>query len=149
MSTTALAPQRLAISTATRVVPYLTPEEVYQAAEAAKKGVRGDRDYLLVLLLFQTGLRVSQAVALTPRHVTQFEGKPVLQVLGKGRKPRLVSCPDRLALELQAHAFRHKLNLDDRFFRINRKRAWQIIKAAVLLIGSISWLRLRRCGGQS
>lgn len=112
------------------MVPYLTPEEIYQLSEAAKRSLRGDRDRLLILLLFQTGLRVSEALALTPRHVVQFEGKPVLQVLGKGRKPRLVSCPEGLALELRAYAYTHKLNLDDRFFKINRKRAWQIVKAA-------------------
>lgn len=53
----------------------------------------------------------------------------MLQVLGKGKKSRLVSCPERLAEQLQAYAFRHKLSLDDRFFKRNRKRAWQIIKS--------------------
>lgn len=121
---------KLALSRAARVVSYLTAEEIYQIAEAAERSLKGDRDYLLILLLFQTGLRISEALALTPRHITQFEGRPVLQVLGKGRKPRLVSCPERLALELRSYAYTHKLNLDDRFFKINRKRAWQITKAA-------------------
>ncbi len=132
----ALVPREKAqVSRAMRIVPYLTPEEVYQLADAAKQGRREERDHLLILLLFQTGLRVSEALSLTPRDLRQFEGRPALSVLGKGRKPRLVACPERLALELQAYAYRYQIALDDRLFKINRRRAWQIIKEAAIKAG--------------
>jgi integrase/recombinase XerD len=42
----------------------------------------------------------------------------------------LVACPDELFHRLKNHAFDRKLGLDDRIFRINRKRGWQIVKEA-------------------
>jgi integrase/recombinase XerD len=54
----------------------------------------------------------------------------VLYIEGKGKKPRLVACPDALAHRLKSFAFDKQLGLDARLFRINRKRAWQILKAA-------------------
>ena len=50
--------------------------------------------------------------------------------MGKGRKPRMVACPERLAEKLQAYAYKKKLDPKDRFFPIDRTRAWQIIKGA-------------------
>ena len=54
-SPTALATRpHYAISRATRTVRYLTPEEAHQLADAAAQGRKGNRDRLLILLLFQT-----------------------------------------------------------------------------------------------
>ncbi len=47
---------------ALRIVPCLTPEEVQQLC-AACRGRRRDRDALLILVLFQTGLRISEALS--------------------------------------------------------------------------------------
>lgn len=96
-------------------------------AEAAAKGRRGERDALLIRMLFETGLRISEALSITLAHLQQFEGQPVLMILGKGGKPRMVACPKTLAESLQAYAFRHGLQVADRVFPINRKRAHQII----------------------
>jgi integrase len=82
------------------------------------------------LLIFQTGLRISEALSLTPVKISQFEGKPVIDVIGKGKKPRLVSCPESLAKKLMTYAYHKKLNSQDRFFPFNRIRGWQIINEA-------------------
>ena len=58
---------------ATSIVPYLTPEEVYRMADAALDSRNGECDKLLILLLFETGLRVSEALSLTPRLIGQSE----------------------------------------------------------------------------
>lgn len=123
-----LVPRHLAL------VPYLTPEEVRQLA-AACQGRHRVRDALLIDTLFQTGLRISEALALTPRHLGTLHGRPVLTVRGKGGKPRLVACPELLAARLKCYAYDQGLGLDDRFFPIGRKRGWQIVKAAAARAG--------------
>ena len=74
---------KMSLTRATGIVPYLTPDEVYRIADAAskdKKGANGERDKLLIMLLFETGLRVSEALSLTPRLIGQQDGKPVLYI---------------------------------------------------------------------
>ena len=75
------------------IVPYLTPEEVTQMGQACQ-GRHQARDELLILTLFQTGLRISEALSITPRKIGSFAGGGVLHIDGKGQKPRLVACPD-------------------------------------------------------
>ncbi len=132
MSTKAIVPQsKMGLQRATSIVPYLTPAEVFMMADAAAENRNGQRDKLMILLLFETGLRVSEAVSLTPRQIGQSEGKPVIYLKkGKGRKPRLVACPEDLAHRIRSYAYSAEIGIDDRIFPINRKRAWQIVKEA-------------------
>jgi len=51
------------------------PEEVYQMAEVASDGRNSERSKLLILLLFETSLRVSEELSLTPRLFGQHKGK--------------------------------------------------------------------------
>jgi integrase/recombinase XerD len=108
---------------------------VRRLAEAAREGRKGERDELLIQVLFQTGLRISEALTLTPAKIRLFDGKPALEIKGKRGKPRLVACPQRLCEQLQAYAYRKGLKKEDRFFNINRKRAWQIISEAGKRVG--------------
>lgn len=130
MKNKAIIPYQTAITRAMGVISYLTPEEVLQLTQAASSTRNGERDALLIKLLFQTGLRISEALSLTPQKLGKFEGRPALEVLGKGKKTRMVACPGHLAEGLQAYAYRKQLNNQDRFFPINRIRAFQIIKQA-------------------
>lgn len=114
----------------THIVPYLIPEEVYRIVNVAKEGIKGDRNSLLIKTLFETGLRISEALSITPRMIGEYEGHAVLYIKGKGKKLQMVACPDGLAHQLTSHAYTKKLGLDDRIFKINRKRAWQIVKEA-------------------
>jgi integrase/recombinase XerD len=113
-----------------RAVSYLLPDEVQKLAGEARRSRNGERDFLFILILFQTGLRISEALSLTPAKVIQFDGKPVFDIIGKGRKPRLVSCPEGLAKRLSAFAYRTKLGPQDQFFPFKRIRGWQIVKQA-------------------
>jgi integrase len=126
----ALVPSHTALTRAHTIVPYLTPEDVAKLIDAAASARNGGRDGLLIRLLFETGLRISEALPLTLQHLERFEGQPVLRILGKGRKPRLVACPRPLAESLQAYAWRKHLTSTDRIFPVNRKRAHQIISEA-------------------
>lgn len=117
-------------------LPYLPPEEIYILADAAREGRRGERDRLLVLVMFMSGLRVSEALSLRSQNISRLPNeKAVFDILGKGGKPRTVPCPAQLADGLQAYAYRHHLSASDRFFPIGRQRAWQIVKAAAKRAG--------------
>jgi len=117
---------------ALRLVPYLTPEEVRRLCQGCQ-GRHRERDVLLVLVLFQTGLRISEALSLTVGHLNRHPG--VLEVTGKGGKKRLVACPAPLSHRLKAFAFDQGLGPEDRLFPVGRKRAWQIIKEAAANAG--------------
>jgi integrase/recombinase XerD len=82
---------------ALKIVPYLTPGEVQRLC-AACRGRQRDRDALLILVLFQTGLRISEALGLTVGHLNRQPG--ALEIVGKGGKPRLVACPPPQGLRL-------------------------------------------------
>ena len=71
-----------------RLIGFLTPQEV-EAILAATDGTwTGQRDYLLFLLLFNTGARISEILALRVMDVN-VEGRQI-ELLGKGRKHRRV-----------------------------------------------------------
>ncbi len=80
-------------------------------------------------------MRISEALSLNPRRIGTRERGAVLDILGEDGKSRLVACPDRLAHRLKSFAFDRALGLDDRIFKINRRRAWQVIKAAAARAG--------------
>ena len=92
---------------ALRLVPYLSPEEVRRLCQGCR-GRHRERDALLILVLFQTGLRVSEALSLTVGHLNRHPG--TLEILGKGGKQRLVACPAPLSHRLKAYAFDEGLN---------------------------------------
>jgi hypothetical protein len=48
--------------------------------------------------------------------------------LGKGKKPRVIACPERLAEKLKSYAYEKNIGPIERFFPINRPRALQRIK---------------------
>jgi Tfp pilus assembly protein PilP len=59
-----------------------------------------------------------------PLSIQRFEGKPILSVIGKGRKLRLVACPQSLADKLKSYAYERKIEPQSRLFPIQRSRAW-------------------------
>ena len=112
-------------------VSYLTEEDVKHLIRGCKK----ERDRLLILLLFQTGLRISEALALTPASIRNFEGKPAMEIIGKGKKLRMVALPVNLKEKLESYAYRARIEPKMRFFDINRSRAWQILNEAEKVSG--------------
>jgi integrase len=116
-------------------VPYLRPEEVSALIEAARKFRYGERNVLLIKVLYQCGLRISEAISLTPSHLTRFEGIPCLRVKGKGGKERLVHVPEALYSQLLAYAYQKGLKPTDRLFNLNRKNAHKMLVKAAKLVG--------------
>lgn len=81
-------PTKRAIS---RLVTYLEPEDVRAVIAAADGDAAAScRDRALLLLLYNTGARVSEALALRPRDL-QLERPKQVRLHGKGGKERI--CP--------------------------------------------------------
>ncbi len=122
----ALVPVHSTLAKAFSIVPYLTREEIKRMI-ASLGGRHKTRDELLILLLYQTGLRISEALSLTPRMIGLQDGRAVLFIIGKGKKARMVACPNSLAHRLKSYAYDRRIAVDEKLFEINRKRAWQIV----------------------
>ena len=122
----ALVHRKMALNRVNLPVSYLTEEDIRQLVEACRK----ERDRLLITVLFQTGLRISEALALTPASIRNFEGRPAMEIIGKGKKLRMVALPVNLAMALESYAYRARIEPRMRFFDINRSRAWQILNEA-------------------
>lgn len=116
------------VSEYTKPVAFITEAEVYRLADAARAMRDGERNYLMILTMFQAALRVTEAIKLRGMDKATVDNKHVLLVQGKGNKPRLVAIPEKLSYHLGDYAQRQRLKPEDRFFSISRVRAWQIIK---------------------
>jgi len=77
--------------TTRRTILYLEPEEVQALIGAVDRRLpNGDRDHALLLFLYNTGARVSEALALRASDI-RLERPRQVRLLGKGRKERI--CP--------------------------------------------------------
>lgn len=126
-----LVQSKMALNKVNMPVSYLTEDEINRLIEGCKK----ERDRLLILLLFQTGLRISEALSLTPALIRNFEGRPAMEIVGKGKKLRMVALPANLKDKLESYAYRAKIEPRERFFDINRSRAWQVLNEARMASG--------------
>jgi len=122
----ALIERKTALNKVNMPVSYLAEEDIRRLAAGCKR----ERDRLLIALLFQTGLRISEALALTPASIRNFEGKPAMEIVGKGKKLRMVAVPVNLKEKLESYAYRAKIEPRMKFFDVNRSRAWQILNEA-------------------
>lgn len=117
-------------------VAYLAQSEVKLLCETVQEGRNGVRNSLLIKTLFQCALRISECLSLTPAHLQKWDGRqPVIEIIGKGNKRRMVSIPQRLVDQLRAFAFQERLTSHDRFFKINRSQAWRVITTAARKTG--------------
>lgn len=74
-----------------RAVAYLEPEEARAVIAAVEtSSPRGRRDHALLLLLYNTGARVSEALAVRPTDL-RLERPRQVRLFGKGKKERI--CP--------------------------------------------------------
>jgi len=64
---------------------------------------------------------------LTPASIWKFDGRPAMEIVGKGRKLRILALTVNLKAKLGSYAYRVGIAPRMRFFRINRQRAWQIL----------------------
>ena len=127
-SPTALARAHISRHVSRRLPYYLIPHEAHQLIDAAEN----ERDLLLLRLLWETGVRVSEAIQIKLGDV----GREGIRVLGKGNVERVVYVQDGLVSAILFHAQELRLERGDYGFpsrkggHIIKQRADQIIKAA-------------------
>jgi len=83
----------------------------------------------LILTLFETGPRASEALFVTPRSIVQYDGKPVHYIKGNVKKPRILARPEFPISQVKSYAYTKELGLDDRTFNINRQGISPLIPA--------------------
>lgn len=124
-----LAIRRAEVGAADYVV-HLSIDQVRRLAEAAGESRHGERDRLLIQLLFDGCLRCSEAIGVRPCDMVQDCTGWTVKVKGKGNKTALVAISPTLAAQLQAYACRSKLDENDWIFPITRSQAFRIVTAA-------------------
>ena len=100
---------------------YLKPEEIEKILDHAKK----PRDYLIIRILWRSGMRVSELTNMEINWV-DFEEK-MINVFGKGKKWRRIPI-DRDTLILLQNYLKNKNVKNGRIFDITRQRIFQILK---------------------
>jgi len=119
-------------------VPHLGLDQVYQLLKGVKDNRHADRDRLLIITLFDGCLRISEALQLWPQDIENTPEGWQLHFRGVKKGGWTVAAISAsLAAQLQAYAYRHQLFPDDRFFPIDRARAFQIIQGAMDKAGII------------
>jgi integrase/recombinase XerD len=119
----------------------LTPFEIDELLEqpARKKTPEGFRDKAMMELLYATGMRVSELVALDMSSITLLPGGSVVRCVGKGDRERAIPLHDQVCETLQHYTeeVRPKLIRDKtepalfvnrRGERLTRQGFWLILK---------------------
>ncbi len=132
-STIAEAKAQVSRHVSRRLPYYLTGEEAHRLIEATDN----ERDHLLMRLLWETGVRISEAIAVKLANVSR-EG---IRVLGKGSVERVVFVQEGLVAAILFYAQEAGLGRDDFLFPsrkggyITKQRADQIIRRAARRAG--------------
>jgi integrase/recombinase XerD len=105
---------------------YLELEQIHRLLEAAKDN---DRNYMLLRLLWVTGARVSELLAITPKHI-EWEKQLIIMPTEKRRveMQRLVPVDDKTLIQLRAFLEQHGIRGAALIFDLTRQRVGQIVK---------------------
>jgi integrase/recombinase XerD len=107
-----------------KVIPAFTPEQIEgMLAACDTHTAQGFRDYVILLLLLDTGIRISEIAGLTVDSVN-FQGS-YIKVEGKGKKQREVGIHPEMSKLLWKYIqkYRKPANPDERALFIGRKGA--------------------------
>jgi len=126
------------------LVSFLTCDEIEALRGAVDTSSwRGRRDYALLTLAVQTGLRVSELIALRTEDIT-FDTTAHVRCRGKGRKERCTPLTRQTAALLQAWLAENRFSPTDVVFP-NRRGAQLSHDAVEHLVAKYATLAARRC----
>lgn len=111
---------------------YLEPEQVHAMLDAAQ--VRSERDYLIIKTMWETGMRASELLALTPADIEQ-KHEVVTITHGKGGKERRVLVKSDTVTELFSYASQKGLGDGAKLFPLKRRQLYNIISKYGALAG--------------
>jgi site-specific recombinase XerD len=94
-------------------IAYLTKNEIKILLNSCDESAKGRRDRLMLLLLFNTGMRVSELTALKGDSVVSQNERCILHIEGKGRKSRSVPLWKDTRKLLEAHIFDNDIKKSD------------------------------------
>jgi integrase/recombinase XerD len=106
---------------------YLGKEQIYEILEHAKAANSNQRDYTLLRLMWSTGVRVSEAVSITPKDI-----EPKHNVINirhaKGDKMRRVHTDATTLKALEKYIEKEGIERDAPIFPVSRVRVFNIVK---------------------
>lgn len=116
-------------------VPHLKREAVTLMVDSVT-GRKVKRDQLLIKFLFDSCLRISEALSVRPRDIRMTDQGCLVYVNNsKGGKAGVVAVGSKVAAEILAYAYTNNISMNDRIFTITRVRAFQIVQAAMKAAG--------------
>jgi integrase/recombinase XerD len=114
------------------ITDYLTKDEVDQLLELAE--VCSHRDYLVLRVLWRTGVRVSELLNIRPRDV-EFYNHIINITKAKGGKQRRVLLDNETTNMLSDYVLTQKLRDDQPIFGIQRAQVFRIVKKYGNMLG--------------
>ena len=111
---------------------YLEPEQVHAMLDAAR--VSRQRDYLIIKTLWETGMRASELLALTPSDIDK-KREVITITNGKGGKERRVLVKSDTVKELFSYAAQNSIGNEAKLFPLKRRQLYNIIRKYGALAG--------------
>jgi len=126
-----ISKKALATATSKQLPGYLTKDQVKKLFETNIINKK-ERNKLLLSVMWQTGARVSEVLAITIKDI-DFYGKTIKLINLKRKKQtwKIIPVKDSLIGQLGVYIASNRLSPNDRLFPITRFRADQIIRQAV------------------
>lgn len=117
------------------LIPYLSHREIMQIAQAARSIGRRDqwlRNELLIKVLYDAALRVSEALSLRPADLEVTESGSYLEIRrGKGGRARKVAVSGTVANDIRFYADRERISARRPLFPIQRAAVHKIVTKAM------------------
>jgi integrase/recombinase XerD len=104
---------------------YLEPEQVHAMLDAAQ--MSSQRDYLIIKTMWETGMRASELLALTPADIER-KHEVITITNGKGGKERRVLVKSETVKELFSYASQKGLGNGAKLFPLKRRQLYNIIR---------------------
>ncbi|MGZ4852096.1 MAG: tyrosine-type recombinase/integrase [Halobacteriota archaeon] len=115
---------------------YLEPAEVEVMLDAAR--TRSSRDYLIMKVLWQTGIRVNELLHIRPKDL-DYQANQVLVVEAKNKKQRFVPLKPATLAELRTYIEEHGIAAGGPLFQNRQGKAYtkQYIRKIVSRYGAL------------
>jgi integrase/recombinase XerD len=112
---------------------YLEPEQVHAMLDAAQ--MSSQRDYLIIKTMWETGMRASELLALTPADIER-KHEVITITNGKGGKERRVLVKSETVKELFSYVAHNGIGNDAELFPIKRRQLYNIVQKYGAMVGA-------------